>query len=169
MGGALLRKAVRATAPEVLLTSGDPRVEPEPNTGCWLWTGRISVKGYGRVGSGRRGRNLAAHRAVWEKLRGPSPAGLFLDHKCRVRSCVNPDHLRVVTHAQNNTENSLSPTALHKAKTRCPKCNGEFVAKSRPVRAQGVQRVCRTCANAWESRRRAKQRANARLVERAGP
>ena len=66
--------------------------------GCWLWTGAL-LDGYGivKVGGGVR----RAHRVVFEFERGPIPDGLELDHLCRVRRCVNPDHLEPVTKAEN--------------------------------------------------------------------
>ena len=66
---------------------------------CWLWTGGQSA-GYGRFGF--KGRpNLGAHRFAYELLVGPIPPGLDLDHLCRVRNCVNPDHLEPVTRREN--------------------------------------------------------------------
>jgi hypothetical protein len=71
------------------------RVSPEPNTGCWLWTGAEFRGGYGRLGP------RLAHRMAYEALVGPVPEGLDLDHLCRVRCCVNPDHLEPVTRREN--------------------------------------------------------------------
>ena len=72
------------TAEELFWT----KVEPEPNSGCWLWTGYTNRDGYGCFR-----RDLLAHRFAYELYRGAIPAGLTLDHTCRVRSCVNPAHL----------------------------------------------------------------------------
>lgn len=75
------------------------RIYPEPNTGCWLWAGGDSTKGYGRC------RHLSErwliHRFMYVLGFGQVPEGLELDHLCRVRRCVNPDHLEAVTHAEN--------------------------------------------------------------------
>lgn len=65
---------------------------------CWLWTGARNP--YGRIGIGRH-RTVLAHRVAWELMVGPIPDGMKIDHRCRVVACVNPDHLRVVTHKQN--------------------------------------------------------------------
>jgi hypothetical protein len=62
---------------------------------CWLWTGRTSPKGYGTYG-----KRLAYH-LLFELLVEPVPAGLQLDHLCRVPACVNPDHLEIVTPREN--------------------------------------------------------------------
>lgn len=69
-------------------------------TGCWLWTGTLSMKGYGRFNVTDRN-NAAAHRFAYESFVGPIPDGLEIDHLCSVRRCVNPAHLEPVTHAEN--------------------------------------------------------------------
>jgi hypothetical protein len=74
-------------------------VQMDPETGCWVWQGARYRTGYGCVR--RSGRNLHAHRYTYEKANGPIPPGLELDHLCRNRACVNPDHLEPVTHAVN--------------------------------------------------------------------
>lgn len=68
-------------------------------TPCWLWNGALIQGGYGRYQRGPKGQ--PAHRAYYEKLVGPIPDGLDLDHLCRVRRCVNPSHLEPVTAAEN--------------------------------------------------------------------
>lgn len=95
---------------------------PEPNTGCWLWTGAVLPKGYGVFGrkTVRGSRQIAgpAHRASYELFRGPIPKGLHLDHLCRQPSCVNPDHLEAVTPRENNAR-SRSLSAVNAKKTHC--------------------------------------------------
>src|SRR3990172_4211550 len=75
------------------------RYIPEPNTGCWLWAGNLDTPGYGQISS--LGRKVLAHRLSYIFLRGPIPRGLQIDHLCRVRSCVNPDHMELVTSREN--------------------------------------------------------------------
>jgi Holliday junction resolvase len=79
-------------------TRGMPDYIEDPATGCWLWQ-KGTVDGYGRC---RRGDQIVmAHRWYYEQAQGPIPEGLELDHLCRVRACVNPDHLEPVTREEN--------------------------------------------------------------------
>lgn len=91
---------------------------PEPNSGCWLWIGSIRPDGYGQF-SVSAGRARVAHIVAWEMYRGPVPEGLELDHLCRVRSCVNPDHLEPVTH-RTNLLRGTGASARNVDKTHCP-------------------------------------------------
>lgn len=73
----------------------------DEETGCWNWQ-RSLVKGYGRIYT-QDHRYEAAHRIFYERKFGRDsiPDGLYLDHLCRNRRCVNPDHLEPVSHAEN--------------------------------------------------------------------
>lgn len=78
-------------------------VDPEPNSGCWLWSGawngKWNVCGYGRFNID--GVMRQAHRWAYEHFRGPIPDGLFACHKCDTPPCVNPDHLFLGTAVDN--------------------------------------------------------------------
>ena len=69
---------------------------------CWLWTGSRNNMGYGKIKQADRRTMSLAHRVSYELLVGPIPEGMQLDHLCRVRHCVRPDHLEVVTNRENN-------------------------------------------------------------------
>lgn len=72
---------------------------PVTETGCVLWVGTTDGSGYGSLNID--GSMLKAHRIAWEQVSGPIPDGMRLDHRCGVKQCINPDHLRVATPAQN--------------------------------------------------------------------
>lgn len=69
-------------------------------TGCWEWDGTRMQSGYGCLFE--NGKRQYAHRVSFERVHGEIPAGLVLDHLCRVRHCINPDHLEPVTRRVNN-------------------------------------------------------------------
>ena len=66
---------------------------------CFIWNGKLSSAGYGKVNVD--GKQIYAHRAMYEQEVGPIPDGKELDHLCRQTDCVNPSHLDPVTHAVN--------------------------------------------------------------------
>jgi len=80
--------------------------------GCWCWTGKTSgsTARYGdfRIGTKSSDPRVKAHRFSYELLVGPIPDGLELDHLCRNKLCVNPDHLEPVTHAENRRRARLA-------------------------------------------------------------
>ena len=69
-------------------------------SGCWIWQG--SLKGPNDYANFWTPQGVKlAHKWYWEQLHGPVPEGKELDHTCRTRSCVNPEHLEAVTHLEN--------------------------------------------------------------------
>lgn len=82
---------------------------------CWFWTGRPTAGGYGQIGIiGENGRKLyQAHRVVYETWVRPIPDGLELDHLCRNRACVRPDHLEPVSHIENVRRGASMDRATH--------------------------------------------------------
>lgn len=128
------------------------KMEPCPMSGCWLWTDLVTTAGYGRLWNGER--VVAAHRWAFERYAGPIPEGLQLDHLCRVRVCVNPDHLEVVTTAEN-TRRGQSPTTIAARKNQC--FRGHDLSGARKT-ANGHHRVCPICQRERAQRRYAKLR-----------
>lgn len=80
------------------------KVYPEPNCGCWLWTGQHTDTGYARIsvkeGPGRF-RPKRVSRVIYELFIGPIPVGLYVLHRCDMPCCVNPDHLFLGTQKDN--------------------------------------------------------------------
>lgn len=108
-------------------------------TGCRVWQGSRFGGGYGQINAGP-GRTKYAHRVAWEVARGPIPDGLVLDHLCRNRACINPDHLRPITNRENILAGVGAP-AMHATKDRCPR--GHVY----DMRTKDGRRGCRVCKN----------------------
>lgn len=132
-----------------------PPSEHRPDLGpCWLWIAAIDRKGYGAFGGPRdRTQVVRAHRVAYELVIGPIPDGLTLDHLCRVRRCVNPEHLEPVTGRENSLRGE-SVAAVNARKTHCIRGH-EFTPENTKIQAQGRQRACRICWRENARRRRA--------------
>ncbi|MFE6530038.1 HNH endonuclease signature motif containing protein [Streptomyces rochei] len=126
------------------------------NGRCWVWIGATNRDGYGRFSDRRRG--FLAHRWAYLHTVGAIPAGLELDHLCRRRECVRPDHLDAVTHAENVSRGRAGVN--HAVKTHCP---AGHVYDEANTRRRNGHRECRACgrirANAYYARRKEAQAA----------
>jgi hypothetical protein len=129
--------------------------------GCWEWIGP-RWKGYGvamvKVAGGWR--VVRVHKVAYAALVGPVPKGLVLDHLCRVRHCVRPDHLEPVT-PRENTLRGCGATALNARKEVCSK--GHPLAEEN-MTPHATWRRCRTCQREYDRayKDRHKQEINAR-------
>lgn len=123
---------------------------PVTESGCWLWTASCDGKGYGQLSNtvGATPQHLRAHRVAYEIHKGLIPDGMTLDHLCRVRSCVNPDHLEPVTRKENILR-GVAPSALNAVKTHCP--HGHPYNKVNTYITTVGGKDCRACGRlAWE-------------------
>lgn len=111
-------------------------------SGCWIWQRYIGSAGYGSMTADGKSGQLA-HRVSYEAFIGPIPAGLQIDHLCRVRDCVNPEHLEPVTPRENVMRSPVAVASVHARKTSC--ANGhEFDSANTYLTPTGA-RVCRAC------------------------
>ena len=108
---------------------------------CWEWQGAKTDKGYAVIRMGSR--NCLAHRVLYELVVGIIPEGLCLDHLCRKRACIRPDHLEPVTHALNILRGEGAP-AKHARKTHCLRGHPLSGDNLLP-RPKNKGRQCRAC------------------------
>jgi len=107
--------------------------------GCWLWVGSTATNGYGGFMVG--GKNFRVHRLSYELIKGEIPDGLQIDHLCRVRNCVNPDHLEAVTQRENIFR-GVAITVQNARKTHC-KYGHAFTPENTGRNGKG--RRCKVC------------------------
>lgn len=135
-----------------------PEIESrvERTATCWLWTGYVKDNGYGSLTID--GRTQYAHRLVYAETVGPIPEGAELDHLCRVRHCVNPEHLEPVSKAENCYRGASIPGQRHR-QTHCQHGH-EFTPENTAISKRGHRR-CRRCDAARARRVRAERKAAA--------
>lgn len=111
--------------------------------GCWIWTANMTHPkgGYGRILTGGRRFELA-HRVAYKLVKREIPEGMTLDHLCRNRLCVNPDHLEPVTMRENILRGE-SPTAIRFRRGTCD--------KGHPYAEGSRGRICKICKKNYDS------------------
>ena len=123
-------------------------------TGCWLWIG--ANQGTDSYGSTYKG---PAHKVVYEFLMGSIEPGLDLDHLCRIKPCVNPEHLELTTRSENVLRGKAPEVTKerHASVTHCPQRH-EYTEDNTGYSNSGKYRVryCRTCKREKNRLRRAK-------------
>ena len=125
---------------------------------CWEWTAAKNSNGYGNF------RSMSAHVVSYKFYKGDIPKALTVDHICNNRSCVNPNHLRLLT-AYDNSMRGNSPPAINKRKTHCihgHPLEGEnlYIKK----RNDGPRRECKVCRNT-QARKRYRKRQTLKEIK----
>jgi hypothetical protein len=122
------------------------KVSAPDSDGCWNWNGSTSKKtGYGQFALDNK-TPLLVHRIAYSLLRGEIPPKMTIDHLCRNRRCVNPDHMDICTRGEN-TMRGNTITAANLRKTHCGKGH-PYSGENLIVKAEGFRR-CRQCHAEW--------------------
>lgn len=138
----------------------------EKTDSCWLWTAGIQSDGYGTFRY--KGKTCLAHRVSYEVHNKGIDQALVVDHICRVRACVNPVHLRLVTWRTNAVENSVGACAKHAAKTHCKNSHplsGDNLILEKQNGGARVGRRCRICNSARAKRIRERKSPEQKLAK----
>lgn len=112
------------------------KVQPEPNTGCWLWAGGCNGWGYAYFWNNHG--TMRAHRWAWDNFVGAIPRGMYVLHSCDVRCCVNPAHLFVGTHADNMDDRNTKGRHTHGERQWLAKLTDQAVRDIRSSPQSGV-------------------------------
>lgn len=145
--------SIRAEDVAVSVSNGfrayvESRIERVTDSGCWIWMGYVSQEGYGqvpRVVMHEPAPSRVAHRVTYGLRHGHIPP--TLDHLCRVKCCVNPDHLEAVTVRENTMRCPNAPATINARKTHCSRGH-EFNPENTYLAPSNGARICRICHSA---------------------
>lgn len=154
-------RVIHPTPEECFLARSEPIVG---DPGCIIWTGSVASGGYGSLRV--NGRTVPAHRYAWEQQHGPIPDGMFIDHMCWERSCVNTEHLRLATHAENTWNRSGPQPGRKHDLPRGVSRNGKGYMAN--VQRGGVQHYCGTFPTIAEASAAASNKRDILFGEYAG-
>lgn len=131
------------------------------SNGCWVWQGKRDRDGYGTMWIYRDGKKHTrfAHRVAYEAFIGQIPEGLQIDHLCRNRACVNPEHLEAVTTQENTRRGVVARGLDDHCKNGHPR-----TPESTYVSGTGT-RTCRICRAAGMARYRNRKKVDATRAE----
>ena len=128
------------------------KIKIDPVTQCWDWMGTIRSDGYGLVHVRELNKQQRIHRVVYELLVSKIQTGLVIDHLCRNRKCVNPEHLEQVS-IKTNTFRGISPVVQKRNQTHC-KYGHELTGENLYIHPKRSTRHCRKCQNIKSQMRR---------------
>lgn len=133
-------------------------IPKKPETPCIEWAGTKERNGYGVISFG--GRQFVAHRLEWERVNGPIPEGMVIDHLCRNTSCVRPDHMEPVS-GKVNTLRGVGAFAENARKTKCKRGH-----ELTPQRRNPAWRECRICQRIFQDKYRKENAEEIRKKDR---
>lgn len=146
------------------------KMQPEPNSGCWIWTSTIGTDGYGKFIFQRK--RYRAHRASYQTFIGALTPGLYVCHKCDNPSCINPDHLFQGTNRENQIDCNKKGRRWTMQGTHCIKGHElsgyNLILQKRKDPSRVRRRRCRICAN-LRTRRYARKEAMCESQQESGP
>lgn len=132
----------------------------ERTDSCWLWRGATTggAHAYGMIW--QDGKNLLAHRVMHALYKSNIDGGQEIDHLCRNKLCVNPDHLEAVSHKENMLR--ADPGQRWRQKTHCPKGHAYTAENTRITHGS---RSCKSCESIYNKRRWAESKARAAIKQ----